>query len=314
VATALAHEAETFRHEALLYAGDAEFAERVTRFVRAGVEREEPVLVVVAAPKIGMLRDTLGDDARAVTFADMDEVGANPARIIPAWYRFVATRSPGRSLRGVGEPISPGRVAQELVECQRHEALLNVAFAGSGDWSLLCPYDTALLPPDVVDEALRTHPFVHGGAASPAYRDDSAGLPAHPLPSPPAAHAELRYGAEPLDAVHDFVRTHAAEAGLAARRVDDLDTAVHELAINSLRHAPGRQGVVAFWTDGDDVVCEVRDDGRIEDPLVGRVPPRLDQENGRGLWIVNQLCDLVQVRSSTAGTVVRVRVSRESLA
>ena len=55
----------------------------------------------------------------------------------------------------------------------------------------------------------------------------------------------------------------------------------------------------------------MRDDGRIEDPLVGRERPRPDQANGRGLWIANQLCDLVQVRSGHDGTEVRLRMRFE---
>jgi anti-sigma regulatory factor (Ser/Thr protein kinase) len=34
--------------------------------------------------------------------------------------------------------------------------------------------------------------------------------------------------------------------------------------------------------------------------------PAPDREGGRGLYLVNQLCDLVQVRSSDQGTTVRV--------
>jgi anti-sigma regulatory factor (Ser/Thr protein kinase) len=34
--------------------------------------------------------------------------------------------------------------------------------------------------------------------------------------------------------------------------------------------------------------------------------PPIEQYGGRGLWIVNQLCDLVQIRSAPSGTVVRV--------
>jgi anti-sigma regulatory factor (Ser/Thr protein kinase) len=301
---------DEFRHEALLYAGEDDFLTRVSAFVREGVARREPVLVVVGARKIEGLRERLGGDADAVEFADMADVGHNPARIIPAWRRFVEDRPPGVGARGVGEPIYPSRTASELVECQRHEALLNLAFAGSGAWSLVCPYDTTALPPEVVEEALRTHPIVHETGTSTAYRDDTAGLPEHPLPAPPPDHAELRYRAEPLHVVHEFVRTHAAAAGLSPDRVTDLDIAVHELAINTVRHAGGGRGVVLFWTEPDAVVCEVRDDGVIADPLIGRRQPSLDDEHGRGLWIVNQLCDLVQVRSSHAGTVVRVRMAR----
>ena len=54
--------------------------------------------------------------------------------------------------RGIGEPISAARAADELVECQRHESLLNLAFPSAPLW-LLCPYDVETLPPDVLDEA-----------------------------------------------------------------------------------------------------------------------------------------------------------------
>jgi hypothetical protein len=53
----------------------------------------------------------------------------------------------------------------------------------------------------------------------------------------------------------------------------------------------------------------VEDHGRIRIPLVGRIRPEPDADSGRGVWIANQLCDLVQIRSSAAGTVVRVHKS-----
>ncbi|HEX6601792.1 MAG TPA: ATP-binding protein, partial [Solirubrobacterales bacterium] len=61
--------------------------------------------------------------------------------------------------------------------------------------------------------------------------------------------------------------------------------------------------------EGDELVCEIHDFGLIEDPLIGRERPPADQIGGRGLWIVNQLCDLVQVRSGEKGTFVRLRMS-----
>jgi hypothetical protein len=36
--------------------------------------------------------------------------------------------------------------------------------------------------------------------------------------------------------------------------------------------------------------------------------PRDAANGGHGMWLANQLCDLVQVRSSRAGTVVRLLV------
>ena len=88
----------------------------------------------------------------------MREVGANPARLIPAWQQYIDARSAsGRSVRGLGEPVWAGRSEAELVECQRHESLLNLAFADVEGISMLCPYDTAALGDDVVAAAHRSH-------------------------------------------------------------------------------------------------------------------------------------------------------------
>jgi hypothetical protein len=121
----------------MLYASQAEFLEGGGAFIREGLVRDEPVLVVVDAAKAAALAAGFdGVAADRVTFADMATVGRNPARIIPAWQEFVErhrTRAVGARMRGFGEPIWAGRSAAEAAECRQHEALLNLAFAtGSG--------------------------------------------------------------------------------------------------------------------------------------------------------------------------------------
>jgi anti-sigma regulatory factor (Ser/Thr protein kinase) len=96
-------------------------------------------------------------------------------------------------------------------------------------------------------------------------------------------------------------------AGLSEERSADLELAVHELAANSIRHGGGL-GQFALWREGQVLVCEVHDGGRCADPLVGRRTPSLHQSAGRGLWMVNQLCDLVQLRSGDLGTTVRLHI------
>src|SRR5436190_16073394 len=148
LATMPIEQVEPFRHEAFLYAGEDEFLGGTLPFIREGVENDEPVLVVVSADKIELLRGalSLNGDGRKVLFADMEEVGRNPGRIIPAWRDFVEDRpDSSRPIRGIGEPIHPGRTATELVECHRHESLLNLAFADTPGFWLMCPYDTSAL-------------------------------------------------------------------------------------------------------------------------------------------------------------------------
>jgi anti-sigma regulatory factor (Ser/Thr protein kinase) len=295
-----------------MYAGPDEFVVRMTAFLRDGVAAGEPTLVVVGAAKIARLRAELGADADRVLFADMADVGANPARIIPAWREFVAEHGGGgRPLRGIGEPIHPERSATELVECHRHEALLNLAFADTPSFWLVCPYDTDALPAEVVETARRTHPAVVAGgvAQESALFDGAAAIAApfaDPLPAPPAHARAMDVSLDALAAIRRFVAAHA-EGVLSRERADDLLLAVNELATNSVRHGGGR-GVLRIWRQPDALVCEVSDAGRIEQPLAGRVRPRLGQVGGYGLWLANQLCDLVQVRAFATGGVVRLHM------
>jgi hypothetical protein len=57
------------------------------------------------------------------------------------------------------------------------------------------------------------------------------------------------------------------------------------------------------------VVCQFEDRGHITDPLGGRRVPRPDVAGRVGLWTVNQLCDLVEVRIARDGTTVRVHAA-----
>jgi anti-sigma regulatory factor (Ser/Thr protein kinase) len=296
-----------FRHEVMLYDSRETFVDGAAPFIRDAVAAGEPIMVAIAAEKIDLLRSRLGADAEQVVFADMAELGANPARIIPAWQEFVDAHADlGRPMRGIGEPIWAARSPTELIECQCHEALLNVAFADAGDFHLICPYDTEQLDGEVIAEAEHSHPFV-AGAPSDSYRGDHA-VPqfAEPLPEPtgPVSEHEITRGS--LPEMRSHTAAEAARAGLSTGRAHDVVLAVHEVATNSLRHGGGR-GVLRIWSDGGTLVCEVRDHGRIaQQPLVGRVRPALGQAGGWGLWLANQLIDLVQLRELPDGSVVRL--------
>lgn len=301
-----------FHHEALLYAGDAEFVEMTGAFVREGLEAGEAILLVVGARKIERLREHLGAASRHVHFADMAEVGRNPARIIPAWREFVETHAGGDAgMRGVGEPVGPSRSPDALVECERHESLLNVAFDGSTPWTLLCPYDTESLPPVVIEEALRNHPYLRNGGSRPNPRFRGVAACArpseHPLPDPPADATTHHADLESLGALRRLVAALATAQGFTPREVEDFVLSVNELATNSVRHGGGAATVRVWGADGE-IVADVRDRGRIVDPLAGRIEPGLDATNGRGLWLANQLSDLVQIRAYPDGGTVRVRL------
>ena len=300
-----------FSHEALLYAGDESFLAGTMPFIREAVAADEAVLVAVDRSKIELLRSNLNGEADRVLFADMHELGRNPALIISAWQDFAdESTAQGRSFRGIGEPIWPGRSAAELVECQHHESLLNLAFEDGPSWRLMCPYDAAALPRDVLAGAERDHPMIDEDGrqrASESYLDPvAAGAPfVGPLPEPSFEPARMTF-TSPVDlaATRRFVSEHAAAEGIDSERVDGLILAVNEVVTNVLRY-DGPGGRIRAWAEEGRMICEVAGGGWISDPLVGRLRPHPDQPAGRGLWIANHFCDLVQIRTGAAGTVVR---------
>jgi anti-sigma regulatory factor (Ser/Thr protein kinase) len=304
-----------FVHEAFLYRGSDEFLRGMLEFIRAGIEAGEPVFVVLNAEKIARLQEALGEDADGVLFADMAEVGSNPARIIAAWHDFVDEHGAGGTpVRGIGEPIWAGRSDSELAECHRHESLLNLAFADTPSFRLLCPYDVTALDPAVVEEAARTHPFVSDVESlreSTSYRGlEAISAPfAEALSEPPEPAKAIAFDSDSLGHVRELVAGRAAEAGLSPDRTDALVLAVNEIATNSIRHGGG-SGVIRTWDEGSFLLFQVEDAGRIDAPLAGRRQPVLDQPGGRGLWLANQLCDLVQVRTFEDGNVVRIHMAR----
>jgi len=300
-----------FRHEALLYDGEDQFISRSVPFIQQGLLAGEAVLVVVNRPKIELLEGSLGDQSGDVSFADMASVGSNPARIIPAWRDFVDMATQRKqAMRGIGEPIWPDRTGPELAECHHHEALLNSAFGDVRQFWLVCPYDAATLRPEVIERLALTHPLVNRGAgavASPTYDEARATLDpfTDPLPPPAAPVRETDYSGTSLRRLRAWIGGHSSIAGLDEQRTGDLVLASHEIATNSVLHGGG-VGRVRLWTEHRNIICEFTDGGHVQQPLVGREFPRKDQTHGRGLWMVNQLCDLVQIRSIPGQTVVRL--------
>lgn len=294
----------------LHYRGDEHFARVVGGFIREGLEREESVAVAESPRMIAVLRDTLGTDADDVAFVDLPEfAGSNPARIIAFWHRFLARETAAaRPIRGVGQPAWPGRREAELSEVRIHEFLVNRIFDGGPAWRLLCPYDADGLPGEVLDASLRTHPVeltADGRVPTDGYRD-AATLEAFaaPLGPVPSAADLLEFAVDQISDVRQAVRQAAGAFDLDPLRVEDLVVASSEIATNSAVHADG--GSMRAWRDADGLQLQFTDAGHMREPLVGRRIPDATVVGGRGVYLANQLVDLVQIRSSSAGTTVRL--------
>jgi anti-sigma regulatory factor (Ser/Thr protein kinase) len=298
-------------HAVVVYRDPAEFDAAACGFAEAAAQAGAAVLISCTGPPLGRLQARLSALGDQVAWADMASMGANPARLIPALSRF-ADQHPGRPAWCVQEAAWASRPPEELWEVIRHEALMNLALADS-QVRLLCLYH-AELAAELISCAEATHPVIgRGGRWQPStrYRHGShAPVPRQcdqPLPPPPASARTLRYR-DDLGGLRRLVATCAQAVGLPSRRAEDLLIAVSELAANTFAHTAG-PGTLMVWATGSRITCQIHDTGHIADPLAGqRRPDPAADGRGRGLWLVHQLCDLVQVRTGPAGTTIRVHM------
>ncbi|MFI1763142.1 anti-sigma factor RsbA family regulatory protein [Streptomyces sp. NPDC020800] len=310
--------AQPFVHPALFYADALQYLAGTVPFVRGALDAGEPVAVAVPGENLRLIRDALGADADAVRFVDMREAGRNPGRILPGvLHAFADAQPPGLRVHIVGEPVWAGRTAAEYPACAQHEALINAAFQGRRV-TILCPYDTARLDARALADAHATHPAViPPGAAthrpSRAYApEDVVARYNEPLPPAPGTGPgvlALAFDADSLSTARHLATEHGARLGLSGLRLEDLALITSELTTNSVVHGGG-SGALTVWAEGGYVLCQVRDRGRLTDPLAGRRPASRDQRGGRGLLIVNLVADLVRTHTGRDGTTVRIHLAR----
>jgi anti-sigma regulatory factor (Ser/Thr protein kinase) len=272
---------------------------------------EEALHVAVPDQTMELISEFWRRPPRGSRLVDMAELGRNPARIISAGHSF-EDQHPGEHVCCVWEPAWPTRSHAELREVARHEALCNLAFGGR-PMTIFCLYNTQRLSDDVITNAELTHPVViSAGArhANPSYLGAGKFPPGcdEPLPPPTEGASSVAFDGQ-LGPVRAFSADRAKAAGLDGRRLSDLVLAVSEIAANALGHTAGG-GIIRSWCTRKEILCQVEDRGYIADPLAGRYRKPADAQGGHGLWLVNRICDLVERRSSPAGTTTRLHMRR----
>lgn len=298
-----------FVHSALIYQSQREYLDFVTRFVRDGWDVDEAVLVAVPADMLALLHDALSaggtapDDLRMV---DITEVARNPSRLMAMQGAFVDDH-PGRRVRIISQLAWPGRSEEELIACVEHEALVNGAMDGY-QVTGVCLYDGSRLADDVLADARATHPLLWGGEGlqrSADYAPDAALQRCNrPLPGNPGAVTYVVRKSADLRPARSFAVDYAGWVGLSQDAIEDLQLVATELASNSLMYTDGACQL-AFWRDDGYLVCEARDAGCFEDPLVGRLDPGPCGPASRGLYLVNAISDLVRTHTTASGTTIQ---------
>jgi anti-sigma regulatory factor (Ser/Thr protein kinase) len=296
-------------HEAFLYSTPDELAQRLVPRLAPALDDGGPVVAVLDEPTRAEVRRALGDDADRLEYPDPSTVHRLPPFTVAVrWARLSRlVDTPQGRATVVGQHVA-GLPGCGETHWARLDIGLNVALAGL-PITVLCPYRTD------VQELARvhaTHPHVttaQGSAASDGYREPAEALVEFPPPpapdlGPPAA--ELAFTASGLGELRHLV-AEVAQGRTDPDRVADLVLAVNEIGSNSVEHGSGR-GVLRLWASSDGVTAEVADAGSAHLPFPGMVAPATTGVRGRGLWLASELCDVMQVWSDAAGTLVRLRM------
>ena len=296
-------------HAMLVYRGPGEHLAACAQYLMDGVAADAAILVAATRPHLDGLRTELSLDGLDTLVCDLTSGGADPGRVLSE-IRMFARQHSGRPVRCVQDVGWLGRPKEYLAEAFRYEALLSAELAGLPA-DVLCSYD-ADQDSDLLTVAERAHPIVVDGTqwrANPRFaRHVMADEADNQTLSPPPRNAStLTFRGDQAE-VRRFTAYQARDAGLPADRITDLLIAVSELAGNTLVHTTST-GTLTIWTTGGEILCQVSDSGQISDPLAGTLcPDPTEISSRRGLWLVHQVSDLVQVRTGPSGTTVRVHM------
>jgi len=141
---------------------------------------------------------------------------------------------------------------------------------------------------------------------------------------PPVADADIPpilaqdFDAGALYALRAAVAAHVTQAGVPEPRVHDVVLAVHELAVNAIRHGAGHGRLVIVNRDGV-LHCQVTDNGKPPAARVGAgaEPNTMSpddapwpSEQGHGLWVARQVADHVSLQSGPGGTIATASFTR----
>ena len=298
----------------LLYRGPREHLAACVQYLKDGLAADAAILVAATRQHLESLSAELSLGGRDMLLCDLTSQGADPGRVL-SLIRMFARQHGSRPVRCVQDVGWLGRTKEYLVEAIRYESLLSAALSGLPA-DILCGYDAGL-DSDSLTVAERSHPVLLDGTewrANPTFADhtmaDELGsetLGSEALSAPPRDASALTFRGDQVE-VRRFAAAEARGSGLPADRITDLLIAVSELAANTLVHTSST-GTLTIWTTDQEIVCQVSDSGQIADPLAGTIcPDPSAMSSRRGLWLVHQVSDLVQVRTGSSGTTVRVHM------
>jgi anti-sigma regulatory factor (Ser/Thr protein kinase) len=294
---------ESLRHDLLIYDSDERYAEQAATFLQAGIEQGKALVAVPGRTTAPLLRDALGEVSERVEFHICEDWYTRPEAALAEYDAAVRTY-----LRDGATGVC---VVAEVPFCSsphgwdswiRYEAIFNAAFTGR-PVSVLCTYDSRVVPKPVVDAVRRAHPHLlsDGRHENPDYQEPADVLrrfQAEPEPLP-ELH-DLPVDGDPR-ALRGALSGELADADVAPDRAQGMILAASEVVVNAARHGDGVRRIRVGGGHGT-FACEISDrGGGLKDPLAGYVPPSAPAANGAGLWAARQLTRRLDLAPSPDG-------------
>ena len=119
----------------------------------------------------------------------------------------------------------------------------------------------------------------------------------------------MNFTSTDLPRVRRLTVTWATRAGMSAEAADDFVIAVNEIATNAVRHGSPRASL-RLWVSGGAGVAEIRDSGHWAAAAAPTpLPRRPAEQGGMGLEVARLVCDDLQIKATSAGTAVLLRMA-----
>lgn len=317
--------AARFVHVALIIETDRDLDMLATELTRSAKLYDE-VLVVVGERTRALLAGLVGDLPAAVCWGAQDGFYQRLGFAYERFRRYLADEHrAGRRAHVIAEPdpargVDAGLRADRVAAYLEYEAICNRTYA-LGASTVTCVWDCRNHPATVIDRVRATHPYVvtaAGRMPSPDYLQPERYLTECrrlPMRRPPAHvdHDVSVGGVAELSGLRSAVGGWAADHRFDGEAMEDIVTAVVEVATNGLRHGDPPVRVRA-WHQGGTLVVQCDDAGFRSVPAEAgflRPDPVAAVAGGRGLWLARQLADMVMLSSEPGRTSVRLHFPRE---
>ncbi|GAA3615029.1 hypothetical protein GCM10022419_120320 [Nonomuraea rosea] len=115
-----------------------------------------------------------------------------------------------------------------------------------------------------------------------------------------------------LELIRALVHAHARRGGLRGARLEDLVIAVNEAVTNVLDHG-GAAGMVIVRNSAEAVVVDIVDfAGRLSHEHLAAAKIDPTGSRGFGLWVIQHLCDRVDLEQSDQSSRLRLHMCHRS--